>query len=220
VVKLLIGRKLGMTQLFEKDGTVVPVTVLEVGPCPVVQVRDEKTDGYRAAQLGFGTRRAVRVKKPQDGHYKKAGVEPCHVLREAPLAEGESLKAGDRITVGQVFAVGAYVDVVGTSIGKGFAGTVKRYHFNRGHVTHGSKNTREPGSVGQHTWPGHVFKGKRMPGHMGNRRITVKSIEVVEVDAERHRLFLRGAVPGKAGAIVTVSHAKTARRPKTAGKGE
>ncbi len=220
MVKLLIGRKLGMTQLFEKDGTVVPVTVLEVGPCPVVQVRDEKTDGYRAVQLGFGTRRAVRVKKPQGGHYKKAGVEPCQVLREAPLADGEAPKAGERITVGQVFAVGAYVDVVGTSIGKGFAGTVKRYHFNRGHVTHGSKNTREPGSVGQHTWPGHVYKGKRMPGHMGNRRITVKSIEVVEVDAERHRLFLRGAVPGKPGAIVTVSHAKTARRPKTAAKGE
>lgn len=214
MVKLLIGRKLGMTQLFTPGGTVIPVTVLEVGPCPVVQVRDEKPDGYRAVQLGFGVRKQKHTKKPQQGHFAKAGVEPCRVLREAPLSGAEAPKPGDRITVGQVFSDGARVDVSAITRGMGFQGTVKRYHFNRGPVTHGSKNTREPGSTGQHTWPGRVYPGKRMPGHMGAKRCTVKNLKVVKVEAEANRLFLEGAVPGPCGAIVCVRHAKTARQPK------
>ncbi|MCU0727998.1 MAG: 50S ribosomal protein L3 [Planctomycetes bacterium] len=211
MVKLLIGRKLGMTQLFTEAGTVIPVTVLEVGPCPVVQVRDAVKDGYRAVQIGFGVRKEKRTSKPQQGHFRKAGVEPCRVLREAPVAGEELPKPGERITVGQVFAEGGKVDVTATTKGQGFQGTVKRHHFGRGPVTHGSKNTREPGSTGQHTWPGRVYKGKRMPGHMGAVRRTVKNLTVVKIEAEQHRLFLKGAVPGPTGAIVCVQHAKTAR---------
>jgi large subunit ribosomal protein L3 len=214
VVKLLIGRKLGMAQLFTETGTVIPVTVLEVGPCPVVQVRETEKDGYRAIQLGFGTRKEKRTPKPQQGHFQKAGVEFCRVLRESPLAGEEAPKVGDRFTVDQVFTVGGVVDVTATTKGQGFQGTVKRHNFGRGPVTHGSKNTREPGSTGQHTWPGRVFKGKRMPGHMGAVRRTVKNLTVVKIETEQHRLFVRGAVPGPTGAIVCVQHAKTARRKK------
>lgn len=212
MLKLLIGRKLGMTQLFTETGRVIPVTVLEVGPCPVVQVRDEKKDGYRAVQIGFGARKEKNTAKPQLGHFKKAGVAPCRVLRESPLAGDATPNAGDRITVDQVFKDLEYVDVTATTKGQGFQGTVKRYNFNRGRVTHGSKNTREPGSVGQHTWPSRVFKGKRMPGHMGARRRTIKNLKVIRVEAGKNRLFLEGAVPGPMGGIVCVQHAKTPRR--------
>jgi large subunit ribosomal protein L3 len=216
VVKLLLGTKLGMTQVFDDSGAVTPVTVLEVGPCRVVQVMSEERDGHRAAQIGYLPQKAKRVRKPQLGHFKKAGVEPYRFLRESPLSgAGDELpEVGDQITVDQVFAAGVIVDVVGVSKGRGFAGTVKRHGFSRGPEAHGSKNVREPGSTGAHTYPGRVFKGKKMPGHMGARRTTVKNLEVVRVDAEKNRLLLKGAVPGAVGGLVCVSVAKTPPPPK------
>jgi large subunit ribosomal protein L3 len=209
VVKLLIGKKLGMSQVFDAAGVVTPVTVLEVGPCTVVQLKSEETDGYRAAQIGFEPQKPQRIKKPQVGHYKKAGTGTFRMLREAPLADDSQLSVGDQVLVADVFVEGAYVDVVGTTKGRGFQGTVRRWSFARGPEAHGSKNVREPGSTGQHTYPGRVFKGKKMPGQMGNHRKTVKNIVVVRVDADRNRLLLRGAVPGPVGGYVSVRAAKT-----------
>jgi large subunit ribosomal protein L3 len=216
VVKLLIGKKLGMSQVFDAAGVVTPVTVLEVGPCSVVQLKSEEKDGYRAAQIGFDPQKPQRVKKPQSGHYKKAGTGTFHVLREAPIAADFEVSVGDEVTVAQVFEAGAIVDVIGTTKGRGFAGTIKRWNFSRGPESHGSKNVREPGSTGMHTYPGRVFKGKKMPGQMGNCRKTVKNLTVVKVDEERNRLLIRGAVPGPAGGYVCVQAART---PPPAKKG-
>lgn len=210
-VNLLIGRKEGMTQLFDEKGDVVPVTVVRAGPCPVVQVKTPETDGYTAVQLGFGTRREGRVSKPLAGHARKAGVAPVAVLREA-RATGDLPKAGDVIRAGEVFQVGDYVDVVGTSKGKGFQGTIKRHNFGAGPKSHGSKNIREPGSVGQHTWPARVFPGKKMPGHMGNVRRTVRNLVVVRIDSETDRIFIRGALPGWRDGVVLVRKARQAPR--------
>jgi large subunit ribosomal protein L3 len=210
-VNLLIGRKEGMTQLFDEKGDVVPVTVVRAGPCPVVQVKVPETDGYGAVQLGFGTRREKRVSKPVLGHLKKAGVAPVAVLREAEVA-GEAPKAGDVVRVGDVFSVGDWVDVIGTTKGKGFQGTIKRHKFHAGPHSHGTKNIREPGSVGQHTWPARVYPGKRMPGHMGNARRTVRNLLVVRIDAPTDRIFLRGAVPGWRDGVVLVRRARQAPR--------
>lgn len=208
-MKLLVGKKLGMSQVIDPGGVVTPVTVLEVGPCPVVQVRTEESDGYRAAQLGFLPQIAKRVRKPQLGHFRKARVDPCRILRESPLDPDEEVNPGDVVTVGDVFAEGMIVDVIGTSKGRGFAGTVKRYNFNRGPTSHGSKNIREPGSTGMHTYPGRVLRGKKMPGHMGAARTTVKNLTVVRVDPGQNRLLVRGAVPGPTGGIVSVRLART-----------
>lgn len=212
-VNLLIGRKEGMTQLFDEKGDVVPVTVVRAGPCPVVQVKTQETDGYAAVQLGFGSRREKRVSKPLAGHLKKAGAPFLSILREAEVS-GEAPKAGDVIRVTDVFHPGDWVDVVGTSKGRGFQGTIKRHNFHCGPHTHGSKNIREPGSVGQHTWPARVHLGKKMPGHMGNARRTVRNLLVIRVDAETDRIFLRGAVPGWRDGVVLVRRARQA--PRTA----
>jgi large subunit ribosomal protein L3 len=208
-VKLLIGRKLGMTQVFDPAGTVTPVTVLEVGPCEVVQVKDTPRDQSRAAQIGFLPQIEKRVKKPQLGHFRKAGVKPYRVLRDSPLDPDEQVEPGQVVKVDDLFTEGVRVDVVGTSKGRGFAGTIKRHGFSRGPTSHGSKNIREPGSTGAHTFPGRVFKGKKMPGHMGARRTTVKNLVVVRVDADQNRLLVRGAVPGPTGGIVYVQSAVT-----------
>jgi large subunit ribosomal protein L3 len=210
-VNLLIGRKEGMTQLFDERGDVVPVTVVRAGPCPVVQVKTAENDGYAAVQLGFGTRREKRVTRPVLGHLKKAGVGPVSVLREAEV-EGDAPKAGDVLRVADVFKAGDWVDVVGTSKGKGFQGTIKRHNFHAGPRTHGTKNIREPGSVGQHTWPARVFPGKKMPGHMGNVRRTIRNLLVVRVDGETDRIFLRGPVPGWRDGYVLVRRARHAPR--------
>jgi len=208
-VKLLIGKKIGMSQIFDPAGTVTPVTVIEVGPCDVIQVKSEETDGYRAAQIGFMSQLEKRVKKPQQGHFKRAGVEPKRILRESPLDDEEEVSPGDVVTVDQVFSEGSIVDVIGTSKGRGFSGTIKRHNFGRGPSSHGSKNIREPGSTGMHTYPGRVFKGKRMPGQYGSKRITVKNLTVVGVDAGLNRLLVKGAIPGPNGGIVSVRTAKT-----------
>ncbi|MFA5626980.1 MAG: 50S ribosomal protein L3 [Thiohalomonadaceae bacterium] len=202
----VIGRKAGMTRIFTEDGVSIPVTVIEVEPNRVTQIKSLATDGYRAVQLTAGTRRAVRVTKPMASHFAAAGVEAGRTLTEFRLAadEGEDLALGSELKV-DMFTVGQAVDVSGTTIGKGHAGTVKRYHFSMQDATHGnSRSHRVPGSTGQNQTPGRVFKGKKMTGHMGNVRRTMQNLQVVRVDAERNLLLIKGAVPGPRGADVLV----------------
>ncbi|PKM43175.1 MAG: 50S ribosomal protein L3 [Gammaproteobacteria bacterium HGW-Gammaproteobacteria-1] len=203
----VIGRKAGMTRVFMEDGVSVPVTVIEIEPNRVTQIKTLETDGYRAVQVTVGSRRAVRVTKPMAGHFAAAGVEAGRTLSEFRLNEGEGaeLAAGAEIKV-DIFTVGQNVDVTGTSIGKGYAGSVKRHHFRTQDATHGnSRSHRVPGSIGQNQTPGRVFKGKKMTGHLGNVRRTVQSLEVVRVDAERNLLLVKGAVPGPKGCDVIVN---------------
>ena len=210
----VVGRKAGMTRIFTEDGASIPVTVIEVEPNRVAQVKTLDTDGYRAVQVATGTRRPTRVNKPASGHYAKAGVEAGRGLWEFRTSdgEGEDLGVGSVINVG-IFSEGQKVDVTGTSIGKGFAGVIKRYHFRTQDATHGnSLSHRAPGSIGQNQTPGRVFKGKKMCGHMGNVRRTMQNLEVVRVDAERNLLLVKGAVPGSKGGDVIVRAAVKARR--------
>jgi large subunit ribosomal protein L3 len=200
-VRGIVGTKLGMTQLFDSEtGRVTPVTVIEAGPCPVVLVRTAETDGYRALQLAFGEVKEKQLSRPEAGHLRHAGLGPHRQLVEIRDAEGA---VGDTVTV-EAFQVGDTVKVSGTSKGKGFAGTVKRHNFSRGPVSHGSHNVRAPGSIGASAYPARVFKGTRMPGQLGNKRITQRGLRVVEVDAERNLLLVAGAVPGPTGSVVEV----------------
>jgi large subunit ribosomal protein L3 len=200
--KGIIGTKVGMTQLFDAEsGQVTPVTVIEAGPCPVVAVRTAETDGYTAAQLAHGPVKERRLSKPRAGHLKAAGVAPHRTLIEFRDAEG--VTAGDTVTV-ESFEPGEKVKVSGISRGKGFAGTIKRHRFGRGPVSHGSHNIRAPGSIGASATPSHVYKGTRMAGQMGAKRVTQRGLRVVEVDAERNLILIRGAVPGGTGAIVEI----------------
>lgn len=199
----ILGRKIGMTQLFDENGNLVPVTVVQAGPCVVVQKRTLERDGYEAVQLGYGSIKERKVTRPMKGHFQKAGVEPRRLLREFPLKAGAQLEEGQVIDVG-MFSEGQYVDVSGTSRGKGFAGSIKRHGFARGPMSHGSKYHRGTGGLSGSTYPGRVFKGRRMPGRMGGRRVTVRGLPVLKVDAERHLLVLRGSVPGARGSIVEI----------------
>ena len=202
----LVGRKVGMTRIFTEDGATVPVTVLDVSNNRVTQIKTPESDGYAAVQVTFGQRRASRVGKPLAGHLAKAGVEAGHVLKEFPVTAEElsSLKPGDQISV-TIFAVGQKVDVSGTSIGKGFAGGIKRHNFSSNRASHGnSVSHNAPGSIGMAQDPGRVFPGKRMSGHLGDAKSTIQNLEVVRVDAERQLLLVRGAVPGSKGADVVV----------------
>ncbi len=202
----LVGRKVGMTRIFTEDGATVPVTVLDVSNNRVTQIKTPETDGYAAVQVTFGQRRASRVGKPLAGHLAKAGVEAGHVLKEFPVSAEElsNLKPGDQISV-TIFAVGQKVDVSGTSIGKGFAGGIKRHNFSSNRASHGnSVSHNAPGSIGMAQDPGRVFPGKRMSGHLGDAKSTIQNLEVVRVDAERQLLLVRGAVPGSKGADVVV----------------
>jgi large subunit ribosomal protein L3 len=202
-MKGLIGKKVGMTQLISGDGQVTPVTLIEAGPCFVTQVRTSEKDGYTAVQLGFEEVNPRRLTGAEKGHLKGANLPPLRYLREFRV-EPDDLKAGDKVTV-EVFAVGEHVDVIGVSKGKGFQGPIKRYHFNRQPKTHGaSDRTRAPGSSGQTTTPGRLYKGKRMAGHMGNERVTSQNIAVVLVDAERNLLGVKGSVPGANGSVVMI----------------
>lgn len=204
----ILGKKLGMTQVFREDGTVIPVTVIEAGPCKVTAVRDPERDGYAAVQLAFGEVKERKLSKGELGHLKKAGAPPMRHLvefRDEDLGKDkdEPTKIGDDVTVAS-FEPGQKVKVSGTSIGKGFQGGIKRHNFSRGPVTHGSHNVRAPGSIGASAFPARVFKGMRMPGQMGNKRITQKGLEVADVDAERNLLLIKGSVPGARNAIVEV----------------
>ena len=201
MVEGIIGRKIGMTQVFSEDGRVEPVTAIEAGPCFVSQIKMVKKDGYDAVQLGFG--QAKRLNSPQKGHLKKVGM--LKHLREFKAADIDSIEVGHRVGV-DMFKVGDLVDISGTSKGRGFAGGVKRYHFAGGPKTHGqSDRHRAPGSIGAGTSPGRVWKGLRMAGHMGNRRVTVRKLKVVEADPERNLLLVRGAVPGSRKGLLTIT---------------
>ncbi|MFA7593084.1 MAG: 50S ribosomal protein L3 [Thiohalobacteraceae bacterium] len=202
----VVGRKAGMTRIFTEDGASVPVTVIEVEPNRVAQLKTVETDGYRAVQVTVGTRRATRVTKPLGGHFAKANVQPGRGLWEFRLAEGEGadLAVGAELKA-DLFAAGQKVDVTGTTIGKGFAGTIKRYNFTMGDATHGnSLSHRSAGAIGQNQSPGRVFKGKKMAGHMGNVRRAAQNLEVVRVDAERNLILVKGAVPGAKGGDLIV----------------
>lgn len=202
----LIGRKRGMTRVFTQEGDAVPVTVIEVDPNRITQVKSEEHDGYRSIQVTFGQRRASLLNKPLSGHFAKAGVEAGEGLWEfrLPSGEGADLATGAELKV-DMFAAGERVDVTGTSKGKGFAGTVKRHNFRTQDATHGnSVSHRAPGSIGQNQSPGRVFKGKKMSGHMGDERVTTQNLEIVRVDAERNLLLIKGAVPGATGGTVMV----------------
>lgn len=210
----LVGRKLGMTRVFKEDGASVPVTVIEVEPNRVTQLKTVATDGYRGLQVTTGTRRVSRVNKPLQGHFAKAGVEPGRGLWEFRLddGEGEDLAVGAELRV-DIFREGQQVDVAGVTIGKGFAGAIKRHHFRSQRDSHGnSLSHRAPGSIGQNQSPGRVFKGKRMAGHMGAERRSVLNLEVVRIDTDRDLLLIKGAVPGAKGGNVIVKPAVKARR--------
>ena len=217
MVQTLLGRKVGMTQVYLEDGRAVPVTVIQSGPCVVTQVKREATDGYNALQIGYGVLKAYNPKKrhtaskAETGHAKKAGVEPSRMVREIPWDGKDEVKPGQQITC-QVFEGVRFVDVVGTSKGRGFAGTVKRYRFRGGPATHGqSDRERAPGAIGGgNSDPSRVWKGKKMPGHMGSVRRTARNLELVRVDAAKSILLVKGAVPGPNGGWLVVRKAKTA----------
>ena len=211
IMTLILGRKKGMTQLFAEDGSAAGCTVVHAGPCVVVQVRSQNKDGYDAVQLGFEDVPDRRARKPQREAAKRAGTAPKRFLREERLPDPAELQVGDTVTV-DAFSEGDMVDVIGTTKGRGFAGTIKRHGFSRGPKTHGSMNYRRPGSIGCSASPGRVIKGKRMSGHYGAKRQTVKNLEVMRVDVERGLLFVKGAVPGPSGGFVQVQTAKTAVR--------
>ena len=205
MVNGIIGKKLGMTQVFAEDGTVTPVTVIKAGPCVIIQKKTVNTDGYNAVQLGLVEERPPRrINKPTEGHFKRAGVPPTRVLREVRVGEGdENTSVGDKVLV-DIFNEDDLVDVVGTSKGRGFAGFVKRHGFAGGRATHGSMFHRAPGSIGASAFPSRVIKGTRMAGHMGHDQKTTKNLRVVSVDLEKNLLMVRGAVPGPNGGYVLI----------------
>ena len=203
MVNIILGRKLGMTQVWDEDDNVVPVTVIQAGPCTISQVKTKATDGYEAVQIGFGEIRPKLVNKPLAGHFAAQGVEPMRFLREVRVEDASQYATGDQVTVADFADVKA-VDVTGTSKGKGFQGTVKRWNFHRGPMTHGSRNQRKPGSIGQCAYPARVRKGLHMAGHMGDERVTVKNLKLVRIDVEQNLMLVKGAVPGGKNALVQI----------------
>jgi large subunit ribosomal protein L3 len=206
----LLAKKLGMTQLFNEHGRVVAVTVLQAGPCAVTQVKEPKTDGYRAVQVGFEPIKVAKLTKALQGHFKKSGAGPFRYLREFRLANGDAYTVGQPLTV-ELFQEGELVDVTGTSIGKGFQGGVKRWHWKGGPATHGSTSHRAPGSIGSTTFPGRVIKGHHLPGHMGDDRVTIQNLRIMKVDAQANLLVIEGALPGPEQRLVLVE--KSIKRP-------
>ena len=204
----ILGTKLGMTQIFDEEGRSVPVTVVQAGPCTVTQIKTEQTDGYSSVQLGYGDVAEKALTKAQLGHLKKSDASPVRHLREYRVDDVSGYELGQAITV-ESFEAGQIVDVVGRSIGRGFAGYQKRHNFRRGPMTHGSKNHRQPGSTGAGTTPGRIYPGKRMAGQMGDVRVTVRKLKVVQIDAEKNLLLVKGSVPGKAGAFLDIRPTKT-----------
>ena len=208
MLKGLIGRKIGMTQIFDESGRAIPVTLLEAGPCFVSQVKNAETDGYSAVQLAFGEVKPKRLSKAELGHLKTNNLPPVRVLREFRTKKLEDINPGDELKA-SVFATGEYVDVIGTSKGKGFAGAMKRHGFHGGPATHGqSDRQRSPGSSGSGTTPGRVYKGKRRPGHMGDVQVTSSHIRVAMVDPERNLIAVQGSVPGAKGGTVVIKEAR------------
>ncbi len=203
----ILGKKLGMTQIFREDGEVVPVTVVEAGPCPVTGIRKEDRDGYKAIQLAFDEVKKGKLSKAEEGHLAKADSAPMRVVvefRDAEIAgEEEEVTLGQQVTVNN-FETGQKVKVAGITVGKGFQGTIKRHNFSRGPVSHGSHNVRAPGSIGASAWPARVFKGMRLPGQMGNKRATQMGLEIADIDADRNLLMIKGSIPGHRNSIVEI----------------
>lgn len=209
----ILGTKLGMTKIFDGDGNAIAVTVVQAGPCPITQIKTPEKEGYAAIQVGFGEIKEKNLTRPDLGHLKKAEVSPVRHLREFLIRDKQDYSLGQLIDVSQ-FQEGQVIDVIGTSIGKGFAGYQRKHHFGRGPMSHGSKNHRLPGSTGAGTTPGRVFPGKRMAGRLGGKRVTVKKLTLVQVDVENNLLLIKGAVPGKPGSIVSVVPTKLVGSPK------
>ncbi len=207
----LIGKKIGMTQFYNEENVLVPVTVVEVGPCPVTQVKTKQTDGYDAVQIGFGAQKEQRMNKPSLGHLKKAGVAPVSQLNEFRTEQPDQYKVGDVLTV-EKFAEGQRIDVIGTSKGRGFQGVMKRWNFQGQPQTHGHMMHRRPGSIGMRQTPGHVYKGRKMPGHMGAVQRTVQNLTVVKVFADKNVLLIKGSFPGANGDTVYVRAAKKVKK--------
>lgn len=207
--KGILGKKVGMTQIFTDKGLAIPVTVIEAGPCVVVQKKTPEKDGYNAIQIGFGEKRERLFTKPAKGHFARAGVRPLRFLRELRVEEPEAYQVGQEIKA-DLFAQGEKVDVVGTTKGQGFAGAIKRHGFSRGPMAHGSKYHRRPGSLGA-KGPARVYKGRKLPGHMGVERVTVQNLEVIKVDADRNLLAIKGAIPGPKGGLVLVKPSSKSR---------
>ena len=203
----ILGKKLGMSQFFDEEGKSIPVTLIEAGPCRITQIKSEATDGYTAVQLGFGDIREKLVNKPAKGHLAKSGEAPLRHLKEYRLEAIDGLELGAPVTVGD-FSPGQKVDVSGDTIGRGFSGLQKRHGFSRGPMSHGSKNHREPGSIGAGTTPGRVYPGKRMAGRYGGKQITTRGLTILKVDAERNLLVVKGSVPGKPGALLDIRPAR------------
>jgi large subunit ribosomal protein L3 len=204
MIRGILGKKVGMTQIFDDEGRVVPVTVIEAGPCIVVQRKNEKTDGYEAVQIGFVESRPRRnVPKAIAGHFGPAGVPPTRFIAEVPIDDGDDAKPGDSI-LAEMFEVDDQVHIVGCSKGKGFQGVIKRHGFSGGQATHGSMFHRAPGSIGRSATPSRVFPGQKMPGQTGNKRVTVKNVKIVKIDADRHLLFLKGGIPGARNSYIRI----------------
>lgn len=209
--EILIGKKLGMTQIFDEDNSLVAVTVVEAGPCPVIQVKTAQSDGYDAVQIGFGAQKEQRMTQPELGHLKKAGVAPLSELVEFRVDNPSDYKAGDVMTVAK-FAKGQMVDIIGTTKGRGFQGVMKRFHFDGQPETHGHMMHRRPGSVGCRQTPGHVYKGRKMPGHMGQVRCTTQNHSIVKILEDKNILLIKGSLPGAKGDLVIVRPAKKAKK--------
>lgn len=202
----ILGRKIGMTRFFSESGEAFPVTVIEAGPCPIVQIKTKARDGYDAIQIGFGQKKENSVNNPARGHFKKANVQPLKILREIRTDEVEKYKVGDNITL-EEFSKIRLVDITGISKGKGFAGVVKRHHFHGGDATHGAETHRAPGSIGASSFPSRVVKGLRMAGRMGGERVTIQNLKVVKVDTERNILIVKGSIPGPKNCILMIRKA-------------
>ncbi|MBV8886896.1 MAG: 50S ribosomal protein L3 [Chroococcidiopsidaceae cyanobacterium CP_BM_RX_35] len=210
----ILGTKLGMTQVFDETGKAIPVTVVQTGPCTVTQIKTKQTDGYSAIQVGFGETKPKALNKPLLGHLAKSSAPALRHLREYRLDNTSEFAMGQQLKA-DIFTPGQIVDVIGTSIGRGFAGYQKRHNFGRGPMAHGSKNHRAPGSIGAGTTPGRVYPGKRMAGRLGGGRVTIRKLTVVRVDVERNLVLIKGAVPGKPGALLDIVPAKLVGKPKT-----
>lgn len=204
MIKGILGKKLGMTQVFTADGRRIPVTVVEAGPCVVLQKKTVETDGYAALQVGFGAKKNQRVNKPEMGHFRKAGQGAFQYLRELRVESVDAVNVGDAILCDAVFAAGDIIDVTATSKGKGFQGVIKRWNFSGGRATHGSMFHRSAGGIGASAWPSRVFKGKRMAGQMGNARVTTQNLQIVEIRAEKNLILVKGAIPGPKNGLVTI----------------
>ncbi len=200
----ILGTKLGMTQVFDEAGSSIPVTIIQAGPCTITQIKTKDTDGYTAIQIGYGECKEKALNRPLLGHLKKSGAGPVRHLEESRLDDVASFELGQQLGA-EFFEAGQLIDITGTSIGRGFAGYQKRHNFRRGPMAHGSKNHREPGSTGAGTTPGRVYPGKRMAGRLGGTQVTIRKLTIVRVDADRNLLLVKGAVPGKPGALVKIA---------------